>query len=51
MAVRETHLRTQQRRSELAEAGWQGTTATVLAAMFDPVEWATIGASARQCLH
>jgi len=46
MAVRETHLRTQQRRSELAEAGWQGTAATVLATMFDPVEWAATGASA-----
>jgi len=46
MAIRETHLRTQERRSELASAGWKGTSATVLAAMFDPVEWATIGASA-----
>lgn len=46
LAIKETHMRTQQRRAELSEAGWKGTAATVFAAMFDPVEWATIGASA-----
>ena len=46
LAIKETHLRTQQRRAELAAEGFTGTSATVLAAMFDPAEWATIGASA-----
>jgi hypothetical protein len=46
LAIKETHLRTQQRRAELAAEGFTGTSATVFAAMFDPVEWATIGASA-----
>jgi len=45
LAVKETHLRTEARRKELQEAGWGGTFATFVANMFDPVEWAAIGAS------
>lgn len=36
---------TQQNRLDLEKAGWKGTTATVLAAMFDPTELAAIGAT------
>tara|TARA_B100002019_G_scaffold139326_2_gene120026 strand:+ start:23372 stop:26695 length:3324 start_codon:yes stop_codon:yes gene_type:complete len=46
LAVKETHLTTEKRRAELAAEGYTGTTATVLATMFDPAEWATIGVSA-----
>ena len=36
---------TQQNRLDLEQAGWKGTTATVLAAMLDPTELAAIGAT------
>jgi len=42
MKTRESYLRTQANRRQIAEDGWSGVTATALAAMFDPVEWAAI---------
>jgi len=45
MRLREDYLKTQANRQKLAEAGWGGTAAIAFATMFDPVEWATIGAS------
>ena len=36
---------TQRNRKELEQAGWRGTLATVLAAMFDPAELVAIGAT------
>jgi len=45
MRLRKDYLETQTNRQKLADAGWGGTAATFFAAMFDPVEWATIGAS------
>lgn len=45
MRLREDYLETQTNRQKIAEAGWGGTAAVAFATMFDPVEWASIGAS------
>ena len=43
MTMAKDYKITQQNRLELEQAGWKGTLATVLAAMFDPTELAAIG--------
>lgn len=40
--MQKSYLRTQKNLQQINEDGWSGITATALAVMFDPVEWAAI---------
>jgi hypothetical protein len=42
MLMRDSYLASQERLEQISADGWSGVTATALAAMFDPAEWAAI---------